>query len=136
MVTFIKTLFTYFFITIIWAMLYNEVLFDNTLNEMAVGWRDDPLVPLGILTIFIQSVAIYFLYSKFYTAAKPYQESFTLIFLVGVFDICYASFIEPATFEVDLVWKFVCIKLIYSIVHFFLVGIAMVFAYNHKKQKA
>ncbi|HMS66630.1 MAG TPA: hypothetical protein PKD18_00765 [Saprospiraceae bacterium] len=136
MITFIKTLFTYFFITITWAMVYNEVLFDNALNEMAVGWRDEPLVPLGMLTIFIQSVAIFYLYSKFYTSSKPYPESFALIYLVGVFDISYASFIEPATFEVDPVWKFVCIKLIYSIVHFFLVGIAMVFVYNHKKQKA
>lgn len=136
MIQFIKTLFTYLAITFTWAMLYNEVIFDNALNEMAVGWREAPIIPLGILTIFIQSVAIYFLYSKFYKAINPYKESFTLIFLVGVFDICYASFIGPATFEVSPVWKFVVIKLLYSVVHFILVGLAMVFVFKNKVVKA
>jgi hypothetical protein len=130
MAQFIKTLFTYLLITFTWAMFYNEILFDNALNEMAAGWRDKPIVPLGMLTIFIQSIAIYYLYSKFYTASKPYKESFTLIFLVGVFDICYSSFIEPATFEVYPVWKFVAIKLMYSTIHFTLVGLAMVFIFK------
>ncbi len=133
---FIKTLFTYLLITFTWAMLYNEVLFDNALNEMAVGWRDKPIVPLGMLTIIIQSIAIYFLYSKFYTATQPLKESFTLIFLVGVFDICYSSFIEPATFEVNPVWKFVAIKFMYSSIHFILVGFAMVFVFKKKVKQA
>lgn len=136
MVQFIKTLFMYLLITFTWAMLYNEVLFDNELNEMAVGWRDKPIVLLGMLTIFIQSLAIYFLYSKFYTAIQPYKESFTLIFLVGVFDICYASFIEPATFEVSPVWKFVAIKFMYATIHFVLVGFAMVFVFKNKVKNA
>jgi len=130
---FLKTLFTYFIITFSWAMLYSEVLFDNTLNEMAIGWRDEPLIPFGLLSICIQSAAIYILYSKFYKGEKPFKESFTLIFLVGVFDICYASFIEPATFEVHPVWKFVLIKLCYSVVHFSLVGLAMVYVFKNKK---
>lgn len=130
MAQFIKTLFTYLLITFTWAMFYNEILFDNALNSMAVGWRDKPIVPLGMLTIFIQSIAIYYLYSKFYTASKPFKESFTLIFLVGVFDICYSSFIEPATFEVSPVWKFVAIKLMYSVIHFILVGFAMIFVFK------
>lgn len=130
MAQFFKTLFTYLLITFVWAMLYNEFLFDNALNEMAVGWRDKPIVALGMLTIFIQSIAIYFLYSKFYTARQPYKESFTLIFIVGIFDICYASFIEPATFEVSPVWKFVAIKFMYAATHFILVGFAMVFVFK------
>ena len=130
---FLKTLFAYFIITFVWATLYNEVLFDNALNEMAVGWRDTPLFQFGFLTMIIQAAAIYFLYSKFYEGKSPFKESFTLIFLVGVFDICYASFIEPATFEVDPVWKFVLIKLLYSTVHFSLVGLAMVYVFKPKK---
>ena len=130
---FLKTLFTYLIITLLWATFYNEVLFDNALNEMAVGWRDTPLFHFGILTIIIQSVAIHVLYSKFYKGINPYKESFTLIFLVGIFDICYASFIEPATFEVHPVWKFVLIKLIYSIVHFLLVGLAMIYVFKKTK---
>lgn len=130
---FLKTLLAYFIITFVWATLYNEVLFDNALNEMAVGWRDTPLFYLGFLTMIIQSVAIYILYSKFYRGKNPLKESFTLIFLVGVFDICYASFIEPATFEVNPVWKFVLIKLMYSTVHFALVGLAMIYVFKNRK---
>lgn len=129
---FLKTLFAYFIITFSWATFYNEVLFDDALNQMAIGWRDTPLFYFGFLTMIIQSVAIYLLYSKFYVGVKPYQESFTLIFLVGIFDICYASFIEPATFEVNPVWKFVSIKLLYSTVHFTMVGIAMVFVFKKR----
>lgn len=130
---FFKTLLAYFIITFVWATFYNEVLFDNALNEMAVGWRDTPLFQFGFLSMLIQSIAIYILYSKFYEGKKPFKESFTLIFLVGVFDICYASFIEPATFEVNPVWKFVLIKLFYSTVHFALVGLAMVYVFKTKK---
>ncbi len=130
---FFKTFLAYFIITFVWAIFYNEVLFDNALNEMAVSWRDTPLFQLGFLTMIIQSIAIYILYSKFYEGKNPFKESFTLIFLVGVFNICYASFIEPATFEVNPVWKFVLIKLFYSIVHFSLVGLAMVCVFKTKK---
>ena len=130
---FFKTFLAYFIITFVWATFYNEVLFDNALNEMAVGWRDTPLFQFGFLTMIIQSIAIYVLYSKFYVGENPFKESFTLIFLVGVFDICYASFIEPATFEVNPVWKFVLIKLFYSIIHFSLVGLAMAYVFKNKK---
>jgi hypothetical protein len=85
--------------------------------------------------MIIQSIAIYVLYSKFYEGKNPLRESFTLIFLVGVFDICYASFIEPATFEVSPVWKFVLKKLFYSIVHFSFVGLAMIYIFNNNKSK-
>jgi hypothetical protein len=125
-----KTIFAYVLITFCWALLFNEVIFDDALNQMAVGWRDQPLIPLGILTMIIQSTAICILYTKFYIGRHPFKESFTLIFLVGVFDICYASFIEPATFEVNPVWKFVVVKLIYSVVHFALVGVAMTYVFK------
>ncbi|MCL6218171.1 hypothetical protein [Zunongwangia pacifica] len=131
---FFKTLLAYLLITFTWATLYNEILFDNTLNQMAVGWRGTPLFQFGFLTMVIQSIAIYVLYSKFYEGKNPLKESFTLIFLVGVFDICYASFIEPATFEVNPVWKFVLIKLLYSVVHFALVGLAMTFVFKINKK--
>lgn len=130
---FLKTFLAYFTITFVWATFYNEVLFDNALNKMAIGWRDTPLFQFGFLTMIIQSIAIYILYSKFYEGKNPFKESFTLIFLVGIFDICYASFIEPATFEVNPVWKFVLIKLFYSITHFSLVGLAMVYVFKTKK---
>lgn len=77
---FLKTLLAYFIISFVWATLYNEVLFDNALNEMAVGWQDTPLFQFGYLTMIIQSIAIYVLYSKFYESKNPLKESFTLIF--------------------------------------------------------
>ena len=46
---FFKTFLAYFIITFVWATFYNEVLFDNALNEMAVGWRDTPLFQFGFL---------------------------------------------------------------------------------------
>jgi len=49
---------------------------------MAVGWRDTPLFQFGFLTMVIQSIAIYIIYSKFYEGKALFKESFTLIFLV------------------------------------------------------
>ncbi len=130
---FILTLVANVLITFAWEFLWNVVLFKETFEALAPSYRETPLFGLGFTTMIIQSIALYILYSKFYKGESPIKESMTLIYLVGVFDIAFASLMDGALFEIEPVGQWILLKGICGIIHFGLVGLALILVFKPKK---
>lgn len=129
---YVVVLISYMLITFIWAYLFNEIIFKGEFAAMASFTRAEPIFPLGFAVMIIESVVIYILYSKFYLGIQPFRESFTLIFLVGSFNILVFAMIVPAVFEIYPVWKYAVLRLLYGLVHYTMVGTALALIFGKK----
>ena len=114
------------------GVVWNLVLFHDIYSAMSgPGRRVSPIMPLGISSILIESLALSVLFSRFFQGQSPIREGITLAMLVGVFSIGYAALVVPAKFAVTPIWKYVALELAFGVLHFGAVGV--LFSYIFRK---
>lgn len=121
----------YVFFTFLLAYIWNMVIFrDQYLLMAGSSLREAPIMQLGVITIFLEGIALSILFSMYFTSDQTLMHGAILGLLVGVFSIAYAGLTVPAKFVIDPVWKYSALELLFGVIHFAVAGVILAFIYS------
>ncbi len=127
--------FSYVILTFAIAMVWNMVIFRDTyLALAATSLRAEPVILLGLLSVATEAVAMSLLFHFYCRSTMSLKTSVTFALFVGVFSMTYASFTVPAKFVIGPIWQYVCLELVFGLLHYSLVGIVFFFIFNNHNE--
>ncbi len=122
---------SYIVLTFALAMIWNMVMFRDTYVALAAtSLRAEPIIPLGLLSVVTEAVAMSLLFHFYYRRAMSLRSAVIFALSVGVFSMTYASFTVPAKFVISPVWQYVSLELVFGLLHYSLVGVVFFFIFN------
>lgn len=129
--TFIIATVAYIIFNFVFAMVWNLGIFKNQYKILTGSTaREKPVIPLGLLAIIVQAIALSIVFSMFYTGANPINEGLLLGLLIGSYSIVYGAFVVPAKFNISPVWKYTVLELVYGMLHFGIAGIIVAYIFS------
>ena len=124
--TFFLAIGAYIVFNFAFAMIWNMVIFKKLYDKLTEGIsREKPIIPLGLLAIIVQGVALAILFSMFFTGTNPILEGLMFGLLIGSYSIAYGAFVVPAKFIIKPVSQYAILELVYGVLHFGIAGIIM-----------
>jgi hypothetical protein len=125
---FIIAVFAYIIFNFAFAMVWNMVIFKKLYAKLTAGIsRENPIIPLGLLAIVVQAIALATLFSLFSTGSNPIAEGLKLGLLIGSYSIIYGAFVVPAKFKIKPVSHYAILELVYGVLHFSIAGIIVAY---------
>ncbi|MBX4196684.1 hypothetical protein KW805_03785 [Candidatus Pacearchaeota archaeon] len=126
--TFIIAVIAYIMFNFTFAMVWNMVLFKKLYARLTAGIsRENPIIPLGLLAIVIQGLALATLFSLFSSGTNLIVEGPMLGLLIGSYSIVYGAFVVPAKFKIKPVSQYAILELVYGFLHFSIAGIIVAY---------
>jgi hypothetical protein len=124
----------YIVLTFIIAAGWHLVLFKPVYDELAIFTRKDPIIPLGVLSIVLQSMVFAHLYPRYLRGERPALEGLKFGVVMGVFLGSYAVLADGAKFHVSSLPTWLSLESVYYLVQFSIVGIAfgLIYGKQHK----
>lgn len=123
--------FSYVILTFAIAMIWNMVMFRDTyLALAATSLRAAPIIPLGLISVLTEAVAMSLLFHFYCRRAMSLKTAVTFALSVGVFSMTYASFTVPAKFVISPIWQYVSLELAFGWLHYSLVGVVFFFIFK------
>jgi hypothetical protein len=124
--TFFIAIGAYIVFNFAFAMIWNMVIFKKLYDKLTEGIsREKPIIPLGLLAIIVQAVALAILFSLFFTGMNPISEGLMFGLLIGSYSIVYGAFVVPAKFTIKPIGQYAILELVYGVLHFGIAGIIM-----------
>lgn len=128
--TFIIATVAYIVFNFVFALVWNLGLFKKQYAEMAgTTAREKPIIPLGLVAIIVQALALSVLFSSFYQGTNPIGEGLMLGLLIGSYSIVYGAFVVPAKFKIVPVWKYAMFEVAYGVLHFGIAGVILAYIF-------
>jgi hypothetical protein len=125
---FIMAVVAYIIFNFAFAMIWNMVIFKKLYARLTSGIsRENPIIPLGLLAIVVQAIALATLFSLFSTGSNPLTKGLMLGLLIGSYSIVYGAFVVPAKFKIKPVSQYAILELVYGILHFSVAGIIVAY---------
>lgn len=124
--TFLVGVGAYIMFNFAFAMIWNMVVFKKMYDRLTEGIaREKPIIPLGLLAIIVQAIALAILFSLFFNGENPISEGLMFGLLIGSYSIVYGAFVVPAKFTIKPISQYAILELVYGILHFGIAGIIM-----------
>jgi len=105
-------------------MVWNLFAFKGIYLELAqYAYRPTPIMPLGVIAMLLEALALSWLFSLFYRNEYSLRQGVLLSLLTGVFSMTYAALVVPAKFIITPVWQYVSLELLFAVIHYSVVGL-------------
>lgn len=129
--TFVIATVAYIVFNFVFALVWNLGLFKKQYAEMTGSTaREKPIIPLGLVAIIVQALALSVLFSLFYKGVNLVGEGLMLGLLLGSYSTVYGAFVVPAKFNITPIWKYATLELLYGILHFGIAGIMLAYIFS------
>lgn len=134
--TFLKLALVYLVTTFIVAAGWHLVIFQPLYDQLAIFSRKEPLVPLGLLAMSIQSVIMATLYPVYVQNRSGFIDGVKFSLTMGVFMASSAVFAEAGKQNVTSLPTWLILESIYYVIQFTLVGILMTLVLKKDRERA
>ena len=125
-VAFYGSWFAYVAITFALGFVWHLVVFKNLYHRLAIYTRlDDPIIPLGLLSMLIQGAVLAYLYPKIVDVHSSVFEGIRFSLLMGLFIASSAVIAEAAKQRVTSLRIWFVVESLYYLIQFLLAGLAM-----------
>ena len=122
--------FAYVAITIALGFVWHLVVFKNLYHRLAIYTRlDDPIIPLGLLSMLIQGAVLAYLFPQVVDVHGSVFEGLTVSLLMGLFLASSAVIAEAAKQRVASLRTWFVVESLYYLIQFLLAGLAMSYIY-------
>jgi hypothetical protein len=122
--------FAYVAITFALGFIWHLVVFKNLYRRLAIYTRlDEPIIPLGLLSMLIQGVVLAYLYPQVVDTQGSVFQGITFSLLMGLFLASSAVIAEAAKQRVTSLWIWFVVESLYYLIQFSLTGLAISFIY-------
>ena len=118
--------FAYVAITFALGFIWHLLVFKNLYHRLAIYTRlDDPIIPLGLLSMLIQGAVLAYLFPQVVNIHGSVFEGLRLSLLMGLFLASSAVIAEAAKQRVTSLWIWFAVESVYYLIQFLLAGLAM-----------
>ena len=122
--------FAYVAITFALGFVWHLVVFKDLYHRLAIYTRlDDPIIPLGLLSMLIQGAVLAYLYPHIVDIQRSVFEGIRLSLLLGLFLASSAVIAEAAKQRVTSLRIWLVVESVYYLIQFLLAGLAMSYIY-------
>ena len=123
--------FAYLFITFALGFIWHLVVFKDLYRRLAIYTRlDDPIVPLGFLSMLIQGAVLAYLYPQVVDTSSSAPEGLRFGLLMGLFIASSAVIAEAAKQRVTSLRTWFVVESLYYLIQFSLSGLAIGLIYT------
>jgi len=113
----------YIVVTFVIAATWHLLLFKSVYDEIAIFTRKEPIIPLGVLSMLVQSVVFTCLYPRYARGGHPALEGLKFGAAMGVFLGSYAVLTDGAKFSVSSLGTWLGLESVYYLPQFSIVGV-------------
>lgn len=118
--------FAYVAITFALGFVWHLVIFKNLYHRLAIYTRlDDPIIPLGLLSMLIQGAVLAYLYPQVVGVQSSVIDGITYSLLMGLFLASSAVLAEAAKQRVTSLRIWLVVESLYYLIQFLLAGLAI-----------
>ena len=122
--------FAYVAITFALGFVWHLVVFKNLYHRLAIYTRlDDPIIPLGLLSMLIQGAVLAYLYPQVVDVHGLVFEGIIFSLLMGLFLASSAVIAEAAKQRVTSLQIWFVVESLHYLIQFLLAGLAMSYIY-------
>ncbi len=123
--------FAYLAITFALGFIWHLVVFKDLYRRLAIYTRlDEPIIPLGFLSMLIQGAVLAYLYPQVVDIQGSVFEGITFSLLMGLFIASSAVIAEAAKQRVTSLRIWFVVESLYYLIQFLLAGLAMSYIYS------
>jgi hypothetical protein len=123
--------FAYVAITFALGFVWHLMVFKNLYRRLAIYTRlDEPIVPLGLLSMLIQGAVLAYLYPQAVNIHGSVFEGITFSLLIGLLLASSAVIAEAAKQRVTSLRIWFVVESLYYLIQFLLVGLAISSIYS------
>ncbi len=124
----------YFVVTMVVAVIWHLVLFEEKYQAMGAFTRSEPIMPLGMTAVILQAIVFAYFYPMYYRFKNTHASIkngvvFSLIMGINVWTVMV--FATGAKIEIEPVWDFIFLGTSFQIIQYISVGATLGFI--HKK---
>ena len=122
---FILSVFGYVIATMIVAYPWHEVIFFEKYVALGAITRENPIIPLGVLTMFLQGVVFAYFYPLFYRhvgGGHPVVKGIQFCLFMGLTVWSVMVLATAAKFRIEPIFDFLILGTTFQIVQYILVG--------------
>lgn len=100
--------------TFAYAFCWHLVVFKKVYDDIGIYNREQPIIPIGVFTVFIQGAIFLFLYSRVSFGVSALWQGAVLGLLLGLFEYCSGSLAFSAKRKIEKHAKWLIIQLCLS----------------------
>ncbi len=115
------------------AATWHLVLFKSVYDELAIFTRTDPIIPLGVASVILQSAVFAYLYPRYASGERPALDGLKFGVVMGVFLGSYAVLADGAKFTVSSLPTWLGLESIYYLLQFSIVGVVFGLLYGARR---
>jgi len=118
------------------AMPWHFVWFKDLYHQLGIYTRETPIIPLGLLSMFIQGVVLAYLYPRFYKGGNPIAQGIKYGVIMGVYLFSVSTLANAAKIQVTSISHFLFIQAAFHSVQFIVAGALMGLVFGRIKENA
>lgn len=128
----IQTTLAYSVVTMLIAMPWHFVLFKDLYHSLGIYNRPEPIIPLGLLSMFIQGVVIALIYPRYYQSGSHYKAALKFSLLMGAFLFSVSTLANAAKIEVSPMSTWLVLQAAFHLIQYLACGLAIGFIYSRE----
>lgn len=124
----------YAVVTLSLGMVWHFVWFHDLYHQLGIYNRQEPVIPLGMLSMLIQGLILAYLYPFFYKAGHPVTQGIKYGLLMGLYMYSVTTLANAAKIMVTSMPVWLGIQALFHTVQFVLAGALIGLAYGKVDQ--
>ena len=112
------------------AMPWHFVWFHDLYHQLGIYNRQEPIIPLGMLSMLIQGFILAYLYPFFYKGGHPVMQGITYGLLMGLYLYSVSTLANAAKIMVASIPLWLGIQALFHTIQFVLAGAVIGLAYG------
>jgi len=125
---FVLSVLGYFVVTMIVAVVWHLVLFEEKYQAMGAFTRKEPIMPMGMMAVILQAIIFAYFYPMYYQYKNTHASIkngvvFSLIMGVNVWTVMV--FATGAKILIEPIWDFIFLGTIFQLIQYSFVGITL-----------
>ena len=119
---FVLAVLAYAVLTLAIAAPWHFMIFKDTYDSLGIYNRAEPIMAIGILTLFIQGAIMAFLYTRFYRGGTPIVQGVKFGLIMGLFLFSVSTLANAAKIEVSAISTWIAIQAAFHLIQFVVTG--------------
>ena len=122
--------FGYIIVSMALAMPWHFVWFHDLYHRLGIYTRQEPIIPLGMLSMLIQGLILAYLYPFFYKAGHPVMQGIKYGLVMGLYLYSVSTLANAAKMTVTSLPTWLGIQALFHTVQFVLAGAVIGLVYG------
>ena len=118
------------------AFPWHFVWFKDLYHQLGIYNRETPIIPLGLLSMFIQGAVLAYLYPRFYKGGNPMVQGIKYGVIMGIYLFSVSTLANAAKMQVTSIPDFLFIQAAFHSIQFIVAGALIGLVFGRMEESA